>query len=80
MKSRQLNIRLSQVDRDRLEALAFLRRTPASTLARQLVLDYLDLHSGEPGMADALRSLATHDEAEDRTASIRSLRPGTTAP
>lgn len=64
MTSRQLNIRLSPDARDQLDALAFVRRTYASTLARDIVLDYLSRYANEPGMKDALAVLAAHDAAD----------------
>jgi len=75
MTSRQLNIRLSPVARDRLEALAFVRRTQASTLARDVVLEYLELHANESGLEQALDALIERDRDRGRRASITRLRP-----
>jgi predicted transcriptional regulator len=71
--SRQLNLRLSPSVRDKLEALAFLRRTTATALAREVVEDFIELHRAEPGLEDALRGLAKHDTAEAAQADVRSL-------
>ncbi|GAB2680744.1 hypothetical protein GCM10027070_19010 [Barrientosiimonas humi] len=73
MTSRQLNIRLSPQARDRLDALAFVRRTAASTLARDIVLDYLHHHGDEPGHDAALRALDAHDNADRTRPSARRL-------
>jgi predicted transcriptional regulator len=70
---RQLNIRLSATARDRLEALAFLRRTTASTLARDMVLDYLDRFRDEAGFEEALAALAEHDAGEALQGDVRRL-------
>lgn len=67
---RQLNIRLSAAARDRLEALAFVRRTPSSTLARDILLDYLHRYQDEPGLEAALVALAEHDAAAAREADL----------
>lgn len=75
MTSRQLNIRLAPNVRDRLEALAFVRRTPASTLARDIVVEYLDLHQAESGLETALAALLERDTRPQRDAKIRDLRP-----
>lgn len=64
MTGRQLNIRLDAADRDRLEALAYVRRKPPATLAREIVLEYVAAHEHERGMQSALASRAEHDRAE----------------
>ena len=74
MTSRQLNIRLGEADRDRLEALAFVRRRHASVLAREIVLEYLQLHARESGMEKALRALLERDAAEKRPGDVRPIR------
>jgi hypothetical protein len=61
MPNRQLNIRLDASARDQLEALAFLRRLPAATLARDLVIEYLARSKDEPGLDTALLALGQHD-------------------
>lgn len=76
MTGRQLNIRLDPADRDRLEALAFVRRRPSATLAREIVLEYVTAHEGEPGMQSALASRAERDrvdtaEAEAKVTKLR---------
>ncbi len=76
MTGRQLNIRLDPADRDRLEALAFVRRKPSAALAREIVLEYVAAHEGEPGMQSALASRAEHDrvdtaEAEGKVTKLR---------
>ena len=58
---RQLNIRLSPRERDQLEALAFLRRLPASVLARDVLFEYLQQHREDPGLQSVLKGLAEHD-------------------
>lgn len=73
MTSRQLNIRLPPEDRDRLEALAFVRRTYASVLARDIVLDYLERYANEPGVKEALAALAAHDTADAPRRNVRRL-------
>jgi predicted transcriptional regulator len=70
---RQLNIRLSPAARDRLEALAFLRRVPSSTLARDIVLEYLERFRDEPGLQAALKALIEHDAAGSRTAEVAAI-------
>ena len=67
---RQLNIRLSPAARDRLEALAFVRRVPSATLARDIVLDYLDRYRDEPGLQGALAALSEHDLAASVQANL----------
>lgn len=76
MTGRQLNIRLDAADRDRLEALAYVRRTPAAALAREIVLEYVTAHEDEPGVRSALASLAEHDLADetDVAANVTKLR------
>jgi hypothetical protein len=64
MTGRQLNIRLTPSDRDRLEALAYVRRMSSATLAREIVLEYVAAHEGEPGLQSALASRAEHDRAD----------------
>jgi predicted transcriptional regulator len=71
--SRQLNLRLSPSVRDRLEALAFLRRTTPTALAREVVEDYIERHRTEPGLEDALHGLAQHDASQAAEADVRSL-------
>lgn len=73
MTSRQLNIRLPSEDRDRLEALAFVRRTHASALARDMVLDYLKRYANEPGAEEAFAALAVHDAADAPQRNVRRL-------
>ena len=70
---RQLNIRLKASDRDQLEALAFLRRIPSATLARDIVLDYLDRYRDEAGVQAALSALAEHDAAQSRQSGLSRL-------
>ena len=76
MESRQLNLRLPPDERDRLEALAFIRRTNASSLARQIVTEYVKRHETEAGFTDAMRALAAHDRADNDRGSVTPLRPG----
>jgi len=73
MKSRQLNIRLSPQARDQLDALAFVRRTSASTLARDILLDYISRYANEPGVKEALAALAAHDAADRPKRNVRRL-------
>lgn len=73
MTSRQLNIRLDPVDRDRLEALAFVRRSTSSTLAREIVLEYVSRHENEAGVQTALAGLAERDAHEAEAADVRRL-------
>lgn len=76
MTGRQLNIRLDPADRDRLEALAYVRRKPSAALAREIVLAYVTAHESEPGVHCALASRAEHDgvdtaEAEAKVTKLR---------
>jgi len=80
MTSRQLNIRLSPDARDQLDALAFVRRTYASTLARDIVLDYLRRYANEPGMKEALAALAAHDAADQPARNVHRLDVAWTDP
>lgn len=73
MTSRQLNIRLNPQARDQLDALAFVRRTSASALARDILLDYLSRYANEPGVKEALAALATHDAADRPRRNVRRL-------
>lgn len=73
MTSCQLNIRLSPDARDQLVALAFVRRTHASTLARDIVLDFLDRYANEPGMEETLAGLAAHDTDDRPKRSVHRL-------
>lgn len=75
MTSRQLNIRLDPLSRDRLEALAFVRRQHASSLARAIVLEYLSVHAHESGLERALQALTDQDRANDARATVHPLRP-----
>lgn len=53
--------------RDEREALALVRRTTASALARDIVIGYIAQHANEPGLAAlaaALSALGEHDAAE----------------
>lgn len=76
MAGRQLNIRLNPADRDKLEALAYVRRQPSATLAREIVLEYVAAHEQEPGVQSALASRAEHDRASQQpTARVTNLRP-----
>lgn len=75
MTSRQLNIRLGPADRDRLEALAFVRRSTSAALAREIVLEYVSRHQNEAGVQTALSALAERDSAEAEIAHVRHLRP-----
>lgn len=75
MTSRQLNIRLDPADRDRLEALAFVRRLTSSTLAREIVLEYVSRHENEAGVQTALAALAEGDSHGAGGADVRSLQP-----
>jgi hypothetical protein len=72
MDGRQLNLRLPPRDRDVLEALAFLRRTPASALAREIVVEYLSRSGSVPGLPEALEALRLHD-AEETSHVVREL-------
>lgn len=80
MTSRQLNIRLSPDARDQLDALAFVRRTHASTLARDIVLDYLSRYATEPGVKEALAALAAHDAADQPKRNVHRLDVAWTDP
>lgn len=73
MTSRQLNIRLANHDRDRLEALAYLRRSRASILAREIVLEYLEIHKEESGLEAALIALLERDTNSQEMGAIRHL-------
>jgi hypothetical protein len=64
MTTRQLNIRLSPDDRDLLEAIAFVSRTPSATLARDILVSYLSAHQADPGVTEALTALAIADSAQ----------------
>jgi hypothetical protein len=70
---RQLNIRLAPAVRDQLEALAFLRRIPSATLARDIVVEYLELHRHTPGLGAVLAGLSEHDRDESRSADVTQL-------
>ncbi len=76
MTSRQLNLRLTAEEHDRLEALAFLRRTTATAVARAAVETYLEAHAAEPGLTAALDALREHDAAgaTGRTRAVTRLR------
>lgn len=74
MTSRQLNIRLSTEARDRLEALAFIRRTQASVLARDIILDYLEGHASESGLERALEALLERDQSSNPSSNVRPIR------
>jgi hypothetical protein len=73
MTSRQLNIRLRPQARDQLDALAFVRRTAASTLARDIVLDYLGRYANEPGVKEAMAAVAAHDAADGYKRNVRRI-------
>ena len=75
MTRRQLNIRLSLVDRDRLEALAFVRRKQAASLARDIVVQYLAGHTNESGFERTLEALAEHDLLAEPPAAVPVLHP-----
>lgn len=76
MTGRQLNIRLDPTDRDRLEALAYVRRKQSAALAREIVLEYVAAHEDEPGVKSALTGRAERDRADeaDATATVTKLR------
>ena len=75
MTRRQLNIRLSLVDHDRLDALAFVRREPPASLARDIVLEYLAGHTNESGLKRTLEARAEHDLIAGPPATVRELHP-----
>jgi len=76
MTSRQLNIRLDPAERDKLEALAFVRRTPSSTLAREIVIEYVAGHQSEAGVQTALAALKERDQADSADkATVTRLQP-----
>ena len=76
MTGRQLNIRLDAADRDRLEALAYVRRTASAALAREIVLEFVAAHEDVPGLQSALASRVAHDHADkaEVTARVTQLR------
>jgi hypothetical protein len=59
-----MNLRLSKRDSDRLAAHAFLRRLPPTSLAREIVLAFLDSNEGLPGYLGAFTALAESDAAK----------------
>lgn len=63
MTSRQLNIRLDPAAADELEVHAFLRRVPAATVARDVILKFLHQARDEPGLDTARRARAEYDQA-----------------
>jgi predicted transcriptional regulator len=71
MPGRQLTIRLDAADRDKLEALAYVRRKPSAALAREIVVEYIASHQDERGVQAALASRAEHDEADETEAATK---------
>jgi hypothetical protein len=74
--SRQLNLRLSARDRDRLEAHAYVRRTPAGALTREIVAEWLSAHESDPGIATVSAGLVESDAArKPKPSKVTELRP-----
>lgn len=71
--SRQLNLRLDDQDAETLEALAYVRRTSESLLARVIVIEYLVAHADEPGLKEALAARARRDAAANAVKTGRKL-------
>lgn len=63
MATRQLNLRLSDSDRDLLEAVGFVSRAQSAALARDILHEYLQAHRADPGVGLALEALASADAA-----------------
>jgi hypothetical protein len=59
----QLNLRLAPGSRAALEALAFVRRSTPTALAREIIQGYLAAHTDEAGVRTALSALAEHDRS-----------------
>jgi hypothetical protein len=48
-------------------------------MARSVIEEYVEAHQKEPGLAQVLAGLSTHDEASESTSTVRpisSARPG----
>jgi hypothetical protein len=59
----QINVRLSPAERDSLEAHAFLGRTSAGVLAREIVSGWLTTNETAPGHQKALAALRERDDS-----------------
>lgn len=75
MASRQLNIRLEPAAADELEVHAFLRRVPAATVARDVILKFLREAQDEPGMDTARKARTEHDQARLQGETVTPFRP-----
>jgi len=80
MASRQLNIRLEPSAADELEAHAFLRRVPAATVARDVILKFLREARNEPGLDTARKARAEHDRARRQEETVTPFRPPSIKP
>jgi hypothetical protein len=74
MSTRQVNIRLDAIAADELEAHAFLRRLPAASLARDVIMQFLDDKRDEPGMETARRARVEY-EAETGNQQEQAVTP-----
>jgi hypothetical protein len=75
MASRQLNIRLDSTAMDELEAHAFLRRVPATTMARDVIMGFLREAQDEPGLDTARRARDEYDHSVLQRTTVTPFRP-----
>jgi hypothetical protein len=77
MTSRQLNIRLDPGAHDELEVHAFLRRLPAATVARDVILKFLYDARNEPGLDTARQAREEYEasNAKRPQQTVARLRP-----
>lgn len=61
--SSQVNIRLDARLCDRLDAIAFVRRSSVGAVARIAIEEFVDAHVSDPGVREALEARAAHDRA-----------------
>lgn len=75
METRQVNIRLPAPDADRLDAFAFIRRSTAGGVARDILTAYLQVHRDEPGLKEAVAALAVAGETQARSHRVSPIAP-----
>jgi hypothetical protein len=75
MASRQLNVRLDPAAMDELEAHAYLRRIPATTMARDVIMQFLRTTSDEPGLEAARQARAEYDRSVHPQGTVAKFLP-----
>jgi hypothetical protein len=75
MASRQLNVRLDPAAMDELEAHAYLRRIPATTMARDVILEFLRAASDEPGLETARQARVEYDRSAHPPGTVAKFLP-----